>query len=487
VKSVLAAVAIAAALLGWQLFVPPIIGLADQGDFQKLLGPLGYAPVPKGPEHKYDFLTREFVKDPSYRHPRFEQITSEFVLVTPAVMLNSLLGDENRFDLTLVGLTHTFFFLVALARLLYVTRALSAWPVAWALILLVLTDVGYVAYLNSLYTEPASCIWFLFLLSECISFCTSERLTRASVLRFGIFGVLLITAKTQNALLSIPLAAYVLATAMRDRWRVRYASFACVAAMLVAGVVMYRSLLPAPKVISLYDVVFYGILPDSRDPKADLVALGLNPDYAKYSGTLPWSENTGVADGALVNALQEKVTPFSLVAFYVARPARMLEHVEKRLPAYLSLRPEFCGNYEASAGKAPGARSKAIALWSNLHERILSPAGLFLLLAALPLSVVAGLVITLRKRRSRAPTLGWVQLGTCLAACCFLSFFVAAFGDSYDNTKHQFLFNLLLDTCLVYGVTCVATALLSKPRRQLSVPEIQQQQVEEPAPVGLNV
>jgi uncharacterized DUF497 family protein len=32
-----------------------------------------------------------------------------------------------------------------------------------------------------------------------------------------------------------------------------------------------------------------------------------------------------------------------------------------------------------------------------------------------------------------------------------LAFFVAAFGDVYDNVKHQFLFNLLLDACLVFG------------------------------------
>jgi hypothetical protein len=42
-----------------------------------------------------------------------------------------------------------------------------------------------------------------------------------------------------------------------------------------------------------------------------------------------------------------------------------------------------------------------------------------------------------------------IALGICLAACCVTAFLVAAFGDAYDNAKHQFLFNLLLDTCLV--------------------------------------
>ena len=46
---------------------------------------------------------------------------------------------------------------------------------------------------------------------------------------------------------------------------------------------------------------------------------------------------------------------------------------------------------------------------------------------------------------------GLAELGVCLATCCLVSFFAAAFGDAWDNVKHQFLFNLLLDTCLVFG------------------------------------
>ena len=54
-------------------------------------------------------------------------------------------------------------------------------------------------------------------------------------------------------------------------------------------------------------------------------------------------------------------------------------------------------------------------------------------------------------KRSSMAALGlWGELGICLAACCMTAFFVAAFGDSWDNVKHQFLFNLLLDTCIVF-------------------------------------
>jgi hypothetical protein len=442
--------ALAGTILGWQLFVPPIVGLADQGDFGRVLGPLGYAPVPKGPEHKYAYVTRTFVQDPGNREPRWEQISSEFILATVAVTLNRILVGPGRFDITVFGLTHAVLFLLAFARLLYATRNLAMYRTAWALMLLVLTDVGYVAYWNSLYSEPASCLWFLFLLAESIDLCGSEPTSMGSVLRWNIFAVLWIMAKTQNAALCVPLAAYDL----RLTWRAlgrgsRYVALVGAVAICVTGVVMYRSLLPAPRVSVLYDMVFSGILPESEDARSDLKALGLDPNYARYSGTLPWSPGTGVADGTLVNALQANVSSFSLMEFYLMRPARMWRHLQARFPAALSLRPEFCGNFDKSAGRPPGARSNAFALWSGFHERCLSRIAV-LLLGALVLVPAGGLVFLLR-HRSATPARRWVELGILLAACGSTAFFVAAFGDVYDNVKHQFLFNLLLDASLVFG------------------------------------
>ena len=442
--------ALGGTILGWQLFVPPIVGLADQGDFGRLLGPLGYAPVPKGPEHKYAYLTRTFVRDSGTREPRWEQISSEFILATVAVTLNRFLAGPGTFDITLLGFTHAVVFLLALARLLYVTRNLARYRTAWALMVLVLTDVGYVAYWNSLYTEPASCLWFLFLLAESIDLCQSEQVSMGHILRWNIFAVLWIGAKAQNAALCIPLAAYDLRLAWRTTGCVsRYVALGGVVAVCAAGGVMYRSVRPAPRVSVLYDMVFSGILPEAEDARADLKALGLDPNYARYSGTLPWSPGTGVADGNLVNALQANVSSFSLMEFYLRRPARLWRHLQARLPAALSLRPEFCGNFEKSAGRPPGARSNAVALWSHFHERYLSRMAL-LLFGALLLVPVGGVGFVLN-HGAAASTRRWAELVILLTTCCSTAFFVAAFGDAYDNVKHQFLFNLLLDACLVFG------------------------------------
>jgi hypothetical protein len=57
----------------------------------------------------------------------------------------------------------------------------------------------------------------------------------------------------------------------------------------------------------------------TADPRADLKALGLNPDYETYAGTAAWSSGTGIADGFLVNAIQGNLSPFQLAGFYLRR------------------------------------------------------------------------------------------------------------------------------------------------------------------------
>lgn len=157
---------------------------------------------------------------------------------------------------------HAGLFLLALARLLYVTRRLKCWWIAWAMILLVLTDVGYVAYLNSLYYEPAACISFLFLLAEAIDMSCSEEPRTGQLIRWGVFAVFLVSSKVQYVPFCAPLAVYTLSLAKRGADKSLWlASFGGMIGVCLAAAFMYRSVLPAPRVASVYNAVFSGILP----------------------------------------------------------------------------------------------------------------------------------------------------------------------------------------------------------------------------------
>jgi hypothetical protein len=431
-------VAAAAIILSCQLFFPPIVGLADQGDFIRIVGRFGYTPEDKSTE--YAFLTRKFVPDPRARVAVYEQVTSEYIFVEAAVLLNKVLSKDGKLDLTMIGFVHLIAFLYAFHRLLL---AAAPFRVMWVLALLILTDVGYAAYWNSFYAEPASCIFFLLLLSESISICRTEVVSSAQIARWTLWAILFVMAKPQNAPLGFLLALFALRlTTASYRSRLGIGSSILIATASVVGIVT----LPVPiGWANTYNDVFLTILPESPAPASDARTLGLSPEWLKYSGTGAWTPGTAYHEAVMSGTIGKTITPGSILHFYLLHPTRIWRHAKRVLPTAFSLRPEWCGNFERSAGLPPGAKSRGFSLWSAFHERVLTACGKLLLIALLMCPVIC---VAARRR--------YLEFFAMLSVCCVLSFVVAICGDAWDTVKHLFLFNLLLDTWMMAGLAILA-------------------------------
>lgn len=96
-------IALITAILTYQLFVLPIVGLANQGDFARIIGRFGYGPEDKSDLTKYKFLTRKYVPDPSARIPALEQFTSEYFFVASALLLNQVVSKDGKLDIVSVS------------------------------------------------------------------------------------------------------------------------------------------------------------------------------------------------------------------------------------------------------------------------------------------------------------------------------------------------------------------------------------------------
>src|SRR5579871_1226343 len=205
-----AVVGAAAAILAFELFIPPVTGLADQGDFIRTIGRFGW-----GPQHhrdlEYKYVEPKYVPDPEYRQPYWEHANSEYIFVAAALAFNKLVSKDGAFDITVMGLVHVLVFLAVFARLLSTIR--SRW--IWIAALVIATDAAYAVYWNSFYTEPASCIFFLLLLAEAIGIAQGAAIDAGRMLRWSLWSVLWILAKAQNAPIGIVLALFTLSLAFR--------------------------------------------------------------------------------------------------------------------------------------------------------------------------------------------------------------------------------------------------------------------------------
>lgn len=436
---------VAAAILGYQLFLPPIIGLADQGDFGRVIGRFGYGPEDQAAT--IAFVARSYVPNPQFRHREWEQPTSEYLFAGAAILLNKLISRDGRLDITVMGMIHVITFLAAFARLLAVTSRSRASPFAWTVALIALTDVGYAAYWNSFYTESASIIFFLLLAAEGVAICSADKISPRQIALWSLWAILLIMAKAQNGPLGILLTLF----CFRLGWwsaggQARRVAILGSAAIAGASAINLATIPDRVKWADAYNQIFLAILPESRNPTADLKNLGLDSNLLKYSGTGAWSPGSGFHEMVASGLVGNKINHSRIARFYFLHPDRIWRHAGELIPVAFFLRPEWCGNFERSAGFAPGARSTAFNLWSSFHERYFKRVGRLILIWLLAAPVAAAFAwIRLASRRKE------IELFGLLGVCCLVAFLVAALGDAWDNVKHLALFNLLLDAYLIFG------------------------------------
>jgi len=227
----------AVVVISWQLMLRPVVGLANNGDFGKVLGSFGLG-APREHEFrfadtKYDFDSRYFYKNGFF--------SSEFILVVPALALSAMLSRSGRFDLRHMGLIHGALFLLAIilfVRLLADLRRGAQYGLGLA-VLFVFGDVAYVSYLNSFYMDVAA---YLFMLLATVLYLRALRWRRRlDWVLLLISCLLLVTSKPQHAVLGFPLAMLFLA--QKDEGRTTRAVWVAIG-LGVAGTAVFVFVTP---------------------------------------------------------------------------------------------------------------------------------------------------------------------------------------------------------------------------------------------------
>src|SRR5215831_13858576 len=337
--------AIAALIVSYQLFVPPIVGIADQGDFRRVIGKFGYGPEQSGLNMHY--VVRKYVPDLSNRVPEWEQFSSQYLFVVAALGVNTIFSKDGKFDIQLIGLVYTLAFLYAFGRLLRATSLLRGGTAAQIAMLLVFTDVAYVAYFNTFYAEPASLIFFLLLAAESVDL-LSRGPSRSSLLRWFLWAILFVLAKPANAIPGFLLGLFALRLARSAGRKAWAGSIAILAAAVIAIATAPREMRNA----NTYNLIFRSVLPESRNPAADLQSLDLDWHLQDYSRTGAWSPNTNYPQLEERGDIGQRVTEVSVLRFYLTRPTRLWRHIQAMLPVAMNLRPPY-GNFETTSGYPP--------------------------------------------------------------------------------------------------------------------------------------
>jgi len=426
--------AAAAIVLFWELMTPPVTGVADNGDFGKLLGRYGLG---SGQDFNYAG-TKYFFKDEYSYYSDFG--SSELVLIAPAIAINGVISKDGSFDIRVMGAVHALLFLLGVYLL--ATALESAWVGVMALLLF--CDFMYAGYFHSFYMDTAA---YLFTLWSAVFYVRGMRRGRpADALGLLISMLLAMTAKPQYAMLG-PWFAALVWMGRKVLWGGRKSVAAAAVAVLVGGTwFSYRFLAPERyRALAPFTVIFSQIVPNAPDPDGALRELGLDGSYRKWSGMNAFSKGTPFDDPAFWPEFVAHTSYGKIVRYYGQHPGEAW----RALRASLDETGRFvsaAGNFDRGAGRAPAAQYHSFQVASAAKRFLFYHHGDFLVcyFAGLALGVT-GMLVWNRKVLPEGAQGG----GLALAGMATTTLGVSALADVYEQVRHQLVSLALFDMLLL--------------------------------------
>lgn len=279
------AVLLLAGVLVYLFIVPPSIGVADNGDFFRIMQASGleYAGDTSTMTYYFDYIQPLYRLAPPFTiHNSY--LTTHMLVVRAAKLINYIGFSSEYFHTLSLALVYSLLFLTAVYLLVRNLKTDKKWfnAVLVAAVVFVFGDATQLVYFNSLFGEACSYVGLLLLLGTGLELLRKNYRT-GPLLCFFAAALLFFGSKLQYTLLC-PLLLIVALPLLR---RVRKKAV-CAISLGVLLVVCTTIYFVAPGQLdkdTLYNSVFYGILRDGEDTQQRLDALGLPREYAPLAGT----------------------------------------------------------------------------------------------------------------------------------------------------------------------------------------------------------
>ena len=459
----------AGAVLVFVLLVKPIVGVADNGDFWRVMAPAGLHHMSQNFDDTYfQYVNRQYDITDVGLFQNWAYPSLDVLLVRAAVVLNKVFFSAKVFDIRFLAALYMSVYLVVLwsvIRLHGRQLGVLAWILA-AFAVLVFTDVSYIAYFNSLYGEPVAYVFLLSSVVLALYLATKKNASLGVLMAFCTAVVLLLGAKTQNSAMGIVFLLFgigLLRLRSDRRWAIAIAVFCIV--IVIQSVLMYV-LTPAwMKVCNEYDAVFYGILKDSPTPQRDLEELGVDPKFAVLAGTHYFMKDRPIDHSTpeFQRDYFENVNLGKVVQFYLQHPGRLVTKLGVAAEHGFTVSFRHLGTYEKSDDVPPRMVARVFDYWSRFKADVLPHSLLFVVLFYVAFLGVLGVNYA---RSQDVHQRIYIEVLGMVAILGGVQFVISIIGDGeLDLAKHLFLFGACFDIMSVAGVMWVANVIRRRIRR----------------------
>lgn len=449
------------------LFLTPIHGLADNGDFYRAMLSNGIYRLPSQHSQYLNFVVQKFGLMRYFNENNVAVFSSQSLVVKAAVVLNKLLYSRHVFDLRFLAAIYEVFFLGAVylltKSLVYPYRRLRSYVIA-ALVVFVFADGTLTLYFNSFFAEPGMLIAVMYGFAAIMAIvhrCYQHNWPM--VLLFIVSTVFLITNKQQNAPLAL---SFIVAGAgllfLAKSKSHRIAILMGLVLIVGAGGVTYKMINTEFSEVNQYQALTHGVLLETGDPSQKIAKQHLNEAYA-----LMRSENyypktfTAVkpSDSYVKQHLLKKYGTGWLIRYYAAHPKQFGQLLDLAAKDVMQTRVTAVGNYARGSGKPAGAQSYFFTGYSTLMTNYFPHKYAFDCLLALAFIGIYSVSAWLDLKAKRPGGIIRFFLITGLMTICVFVPIISIIGDGdADLAKHLFM----VPVCYNLTFLCFISDVLNK-------------------------
>ena len=463
---------LAVGIITYVLFQYPQPGVADQGDFDRVMVVSGLELTDQdkiNPDLKrfYDYT----VTDYKISKVGIVQIAIRFVVTSMAYLITLIsfickLFGQNIFKTQYLAVAYGVVYIFAVFTILkYINIKSRITLIFLALVsLFVFFDGNYLLWFNSLYGEPMMITTlFLFIASYMHYIFQDKSLSSEKKRIWGIVYVfiaafLFLGSKLQ-VITTLPIIMFMLGRMLWENRKIvekgtfiKLVIFYCV---IIIYPLQMNFVNGAISRDTQYNSVFYGVLKDSKTPEQDLIDLGLNPEMAVEAGKhayLPTEEYVKYIPRTEITEKEfySKIGNGKLIKFYITHPLRLIKGMEytagKAFYTSTSL-----GKYNRSYSEEPIRSFNRFTLWSDFREQQL-PKSLVFIAFIYAVVFIVSIFEYKRNRELKAMKLK-LQLLWAIMLTGVLQFPMPFMGNGQaDTAKQLYLFNFIFDIILVVSV-----------------------------------
>ena len=440
-KVPLATVVVALAIIMVVLFLPPYVGMEDNGDFARVTYGQGLYDLPQNSELLYNgYFIKDYGIMQYYNEYSNTVYSSQFIFIQPAILLDKLFtGNDDVFDLRFLAAILTVYFLAVLYFLVdYLTHRLtlvSSLLIA-AFCVVIFVDTGYTAYFNSFYAEPVAYISLMACIT-CALLYAEDRYNKFLLLGgFLLNGMILTFSKQQFAPIGVLLGIlalffYLKAQGRLFKWMIALSS----CALVVTGIFTYLLISTDFTNINLYHSMTRGVLMTSEDPPETLESFDIESQYELLDGTIYFDKYPEIdpEDELLQEDFYSHYNVVSIVEYYAGHPDKFAEMLKLAAKSAYQNRPSM-GNYEYESGNPPNTIAEVFSLHSTLKVNYTPKT-----LGYIVIWLIVALAL-LHKRRLKQIIVG----GLIIIGLSQIIVSLIGAGDA-DLAKHIFLYNAACD------------------------------------------